>query len=432
MPASKKTPAKGRKKVTASARARISTRRVRKQANTDLNGSYLQSDPTPTDAVSTVHQITHQRKPSSLSDSSDIIISMLNKISESNQSLSQRVEAIERGQRGHEGSSSTLSSPQNRHVPRRTEATSALHTLHAGLQENQHLASDPIQAYGERIQSTATRGGDPQQDRVGFGHRYMGGDPTTAIPTLQSDGVIPKLDTIRRMPTISESVSQLLGSYEEQARNAIQGRHTRKSGRYNSVDFVQTPHEVRWPNEGYHPPAGRKRVVYDELTMPQWVVGQLSNIFHMKDQVTARHALLQVILAMKDATSLPWTAVRSAWATSMHDLEEGNLRWQDATQWSLNRISASQISMATSQSTTATQPRKICKYYNEGTCSHEASHGTYKHICSYCDKQGRTAGHPEQKCFTKIKQKTKFQARDDLDHWIHCQPIWTAARNLWT
>ena len=97
MPASKKTPAEGRKKVTASARARISTRRVRKQANTDLNRSYLQSDPTPTDAVSTVHQITHQRKPSSLSDSSDIIISMLNKISESNQALSQRVEAIERG-----------------------------------------------------------------------------------------------------------------------------------------------------------------------------------------------------------------------------------------------------------------------------------------------------------------------------------------------
>ena len=154
-------------------------------------------------------------------------------------------------------------------------------------------------------------------------------------------------------------------------------------------------------------PLLEKRVVYDELTMPQWVVGQLSNIFHMKDQVTARHALLQVILAMKDATSLPWTAVRSAWATSMHDLEEGNLGWQDATQWSLNRISASQISMATSQSITATQPRKICKYFNEGTCSHEASHNIYKHICSYCDRQGKTASHPEQKCFTKIKQKDK-------------------------
>ena len=66
----------------------------------------------------------------------------------------------------------------------------------------------------------------------------------------------------------------------------------------------------------------------------------------MRDQTTARHALLQVILAMKDATSLPWTAVRSDWAMSMHDLEEGNLHWSDATQWLLNRISAAQISMA--------------------------------------------------------------------------------------
>ena len=69
----------------------------------------------------------------------------------------------------------------------------------------------------------------------------------------------------------------------------------------------------------------------------------------MKDQNTARQALLQVILSMRDATSLPWPAVRGAWATSMHDLEEGHLGWQDTTQWSLNRLSSSQISMATAQ-----------------------------------------------------------------------------------
>ena len=43
----------------------------------------------------------------------------------------------------------------------------------------------------------------------------------------------------------------------------------------------------------------------------------------MMDQTKARHALLQVIIAMKDATSLPRTAVHNA--MSVHDLEEGNL-----------------------------------------------------------------------------------------------------------
>ena len=77
---------------------------------------------------------------------------------------------------------------------------------------------------------------------------------------------------------------------------------------------------------------------------------------------------------MKDATSLPWPAVRGAWATSKHDLEEGHLGWQDATQWSINRLSSSQISMASSQVPQMSQPRKLCKFFNEGSCSHEANH----------------------------------------------------------
>ena len=68
----------------------------------------------------------------------------------------------------------------------------------------------------------------------------------------------------------------------------------------------------------------------------------------MKDPGVLRQALLQTILALKDATSLPWSAVRSAWATSMHELEESLLTWADATQSSLNRLSASQMSMANS------------------------------------------------------------------------------------
>ena len=132
------------------------------------------------------------------------------------------------------------------------------------------------------------------------------------------------------------------------------------------------------------------------------------NILHMKDQNTARQALLQVILSMRDASSLPWPAVRGAWATSMHDLEEGHLGWQDTTQWSLNRLSSSQISMATAQTAqTNSQPKRICKFYNEGSCTHETSHGQYKHICAHCDKQGKVNTHPENKCYSKLRTKDK-------------------------
>ena len=116
---------------------------------------------------------------------------------------------------------------------------------------------------------------------------------------------------------------------------------------------------------------------------------------------------------MKDATSLPWPALRGAWATSMHDLEEGHLGCQDATQWSIIHLSASQISMASSQASQVAQHRKLCKFFNEGTCSHDASHGIYKHVCAYCEKQGKVGNHPESKCFTKLRVKDKVSSNYD-------------------
>ena len=144
-------------------------------------------------------------------------------------------------------------------------------------------------------------------------------------PDIYADGIIPDVETLRRIPTIAQSVTSALAAYEDQPKLlSMQGKHLRRSGRYNTGETVNTLPENRWPNKGFHASTGKKRVRYDDLTLPQWITGQLSNIYHMRDQTTAGHALLQVILAMKDATSLPWTAVRSAWAMSMHDLEEGN------------------------------------------------------------------------------------------------------------
>ena len=79
------------------------------------------------------------------------------------------------------------------------------------------------------------------------------------------------------------------------------------------------------------------RPTYDELSLPQWVSGQLTNIYNIQDPVLVKQALLQVIMATWDATSLPWPAVRGAWAASMHEVEEGTLGWANTTQWSLNK-----------------------------------------------------------------------------------------------
>ena len=118
-----------------------------------------------------------------------------------------------------------------------------------------------------------------------------------------------------------------------------------------------------------------------------------------------RSVLTQVIFTMRDAASIPWPAVREAYASSMHEVEEGRLSWNDATQWSLNRLSASQVALVISRTSPHLQKGRTCKFYNENSCSHEGHHGVYKHNCAYCWRQGKTNNHPETKCYFKGNNK---------------------------
>ena len=329
---------------------------------------------------------------------------MLNKLTESNQPLLARVELIEEKQSGEKFHTYQISGSGTAGQRFSNLTSDGILAGTRGQDAHSH-APPPLGGSRVRFPPLSRAQTHPQGIATGVGDHFA--SQIAPRNDIQSDGVVPTLEALRRAPSIATSVTQLLESYEEQARASLLGRQARKSGRYNTTDFVHTTPEYRWPNEGYHTPAGKKKVAYDDLTLPQWAVGQLSNIFYMKDPTIAKHAILQVILAMKDATSLPWPAVRGAWATSMHDLEEGHLGWQDATQWSINQLSSSQISMASSQVPQMSQPRKLCKFFNEGTCSHEANHGNYRHVCSYCERQGKVGNHPESKCFTKLRTKDR-------------------------
>ena len=231
----------------------------------------------------------------------------------------------------------------------------------------------------------------------------------TSTEVYQRDAVLPDLNVLRRIPNVADAVNDVARAQTSQGKNT-----SHKSGRYNATDIITAPPEFRLPNEGYHGSSGRKRVVYNDLSMAQWVVGQLSNVYSMKNPDTSRQALLQVILVIRDATSLPWPAVRNAWAASMHEVENGTLTWGNSTQWALNRLSASQIAVMNSQVVASHRSlnsgqvtRKMCRYYNEGTCLHDSHHGAYCHSCNYCCKQGRNLHHPKMKCNFKSRAQEK-------------------------
>ena len=53
---------------------------------------------------------------------------------------------------------------------------------------------------------------------------------------------------------------------------------------------------------------------------------------------------------------------------------------------------------------------RLCKFFNEGSCSHESHHGVYQHFCSSCFKNGHSLTHPEVECSVKLSFKPQENA----------------------
>ena len=145
----------------------------------------------------------------------------------------------------------------------------------------------------------------------------------------------------------------------------------------------------------YHSGSTGKSVIY------------YSNILQVRSYPTQKYMLIQLVYAMKDAAHLPWHAVREAYASSMHDIEEGTLQWSDTIQWSINRLGASRA--AYPSSVQVVNPRaktptpqdsttRICTHYIQGKCRRQGDHGIYRHPCVLCYRAGRPDSHLEVDC----------------------------------
>ena len=368
--------------------------------------------------------LTSVTRPSTSHNSSEAIMAMLHEIKESNAALARRMDRVE-------GNNYTPINPCSHTLdqPPILPHTGSLGVHRAAMiQIGDPLLNDAFrQPYTQpNADAGVTFQPDPRASKPLQGRVTMSHQPQVqhmdSLPQPQGqldhisercDAVMPSLQVLRGNPGISESVNSLLASYEGRVHSQLtQGKQNsvKRSGRYNSHDSVTAATHLRWPNEGYHASNGKKRVLYDDLPLPQWIAGQLSNIYAISDPTLSKQALLQVIHAMRDAASLSWPTVRAAWASSMHQIEEGDLTWPNATQWAINRLSASQIALAHTQPQgPPTSGKRMCRYFNEGTCSHEGHHGNYSHFYSFCSKQGKSLAHPEAKCNMKQRQGRRQQ-----------------------
>ena len=209
----KKSPAtEGKRKTRASDKARTSIKKPvnkKKTVPVDNDGSYLQVQASSTGPVSTIPPPDQSHMSASTGQT---ILNMLHQIDASNKELSRWMDTLERN---GSISSTPKTSPTVQH---RTSTVAA----------SQPILPRPVHDVGAASRLT------------GHGSQLASGvvNQTSGQNAFSRDAIVPGVDVLRSIPSISSVVTQLLAFYDQQAvQDVLPGKGhitRRKSGRYNT------------------------------------------------------------------------------------------------------------------------------------------------------------------------------------------------------
>ena len=129
----------------------------------------------------------------------------------------------------------------------------------------------------------------------------------------------------------------------------------------------------------------------------------------MSDPILLKQAIFQITLALLTTVSIPWSAIKLAWASSIHEVEEGSLTLTDLTQWTINRLSASQIALAQPQAGTTSLSKKAPASITMKLHAHTKVTMELTLIFVHNVKKRKQFSHPEHKSNAKQIHSNKIQ-----------------------
>ena len=236
-------------------------------SNLDFDGSMPPSSVASTDAsanqlpssVSSNQVPTVQAIPT---DKSDAILAYLERLDHSNQALTKRVAELETNR----SVASTPQSARTRFIPHLSvpNSTNATVLQHHPV-ERSNIGITPTHTCNPGSSLLQPSGGNITS-QAGVSEQCTREDPASQTQ-FNSDGIVPSLSTLRQNSQISQAVNQVLSSYENQAR--LEAAQVKNSGRFNATDAITSSPQLRWPNEGLASVTGKKKVLYDELTVSE-------------------------------------------------------------------------------------------------------------------------------------------------------------------
>ena len=251
---------------------------------------------------------------------------------------------------------------------------------------------------------------------------FQGPEPIFTQP-IQDTPQAPNIDLLRANPVIQRLLEERVSLLKARMKSEFSrgnANNRRKSGRYNTTETPCAPVFRRWPNESCPTGGTRKRTVYDDLTLGEFVIGFLTNIIDTQNSKMSRHMMTELLETVKLSENLSWPIARGAFAVAVHKVEDETATWADTRFLAENRLTYSQTAVfngLVTLSPKTTQPHPlpntkhvVCRWFNEGTCPHLQDHNdssettTFRQICSHCFRVLKcNNGHPGTDCLNKKK-----------------------------
>ena len=136
-------------------------------------------------------------------------------------------------------------------------------------------------------------------------------------------------DEWKKDPQVQALVAERLQQLEAECKvDNTQGKRKR-SGRYNTTDSSASVPARRWANKAVLVGPAKRRVIFDDLTETQFVMGFIKNAQDTLDTLMRQYILLERYELLKLADCTSWSVARGAYIASMHDIEEGQITWMD-------------------------------------------------------------------------------------------------------
>ena len=236
------------------------------------------------------------------------------------------------------------------------------------------------------------------------GYRGMATQETT-------DTVIPSLQALRNSADIHRKVNARYQELEDSSQ-IEQG----------SLELLlQTLHKkvkndkpkVKWPQDLAFVGTLRRRPTYEQLTLPQWLLGFLRIRQEEQDPQIKENMIEYLTELAQDACDYSWDAAKGAHSILLHRMGDGVLNWANLKDIQKIRKRYAQTTSAQSGPDKSKSLKVLpCIQYNKGMCNrpskHEWKNMLLKHMCQYCFTQNnRVESHTKKDCWRANKDNAK-------------------------